>query len=83
MSAEQPQPVVLQLSASPRSSRDDFRQAWKPLLDALEERGGIGMIRDDGPEFIPEPVYAQGQVHHLADEHVEIHLEARKIGIPA
>jgi hypothetical protein len=60
--------------------QDNFRQAAEPMIDSLKERGGIGLIRDHGPEFIPEPVYLPERVAHRNQERVQIALEASECG---
>src|SRR5262249_26471204 len=42
--------------------QDNARTSLKPVLDALKERGGIGIIRDDSPRHLPEPRYEQVRV---------------------
>lgn len=55
--------------------QDNARTACKPLLDALKVRGDLGLIEDDGPRFIPEPVYSQVRERRLAEEHVQTAIE--------
>jgi hypothetical protein len=55
---------------------DGMRGAGKVIIDALKEDGGIGIIRDDSPAHIPDPVYRQERVRHRDEEHLEILIEA-------
>jgi hypothetical protein len=47
------------------------------LIDALKERGGIAVIKDDGPESKPNPIVTRVKVKHRTEEHADLRIEAR------
>ncbi|MDP1570803.1 MAG: hypothetical protein Q8L86_12465 [Vicinamibacterales bacterium] len=70
---ERPQITFTFYKAGVQFDWDGLRGAAKPLLDALTGRG-IGLIVDDSPDYIPEPVYKQMKVGKIAEERVEIQI---------
>src|SRR4051812_34308578 len=58
MPLDRPQITFRFYKAGVQFDWDGMRGAAKPLLDALKETGGgAGIIVDDSPDHIPEPLY--------------------------
>jgi hypothetical protein len=51
---------------------DGLAAASKVLTDGLKI---AGIIRNDSPKDIPQPILKQAKVEHIKDEHVEIQID--------